>query len=109
MTVMQDGIQDGIIPILITWITHLQPEMRLIVTLHLKSSGTLKNSRFNLNQHPECTIIILIMVPQLPITRVMVVHWNYLLSEYPEPLQTIGYGIPSNTIIQYYSRGFASL
>src|SRR5882762_8234755 len=86
MTVTRDGIEDGIIPILITWIAHLQPKMRLNATRHLESSGTLVNSRFNLNWHLKRTIIILIMVHQLPITSVMVARWGYLLSKYPEPL-----------------------
>jgi len=71
MMVTRYRIRDGIIPFLIVQITHLQLKMRSIKTFNLKSNGTPVNNRFNLNWHLERTIIILIMVLQLPTTRVM--------------------------------------
>src|SRR5882762_4874992 len=107
-TLTRDGIGDGIIFILITRITHFQPEMRSNVNRHLKSNGTIVNRRFSSSWPLECTIMIIIMVPCHPTTRVTVVLWDYLPSECPKPLRTMGYGIPSNTIIRYCSREFAN-
>jgi hypothetical protein len=108
-TVTLDGIKDGIIFILIAWIAYAPPETRLNGTRHLELNRTLANSRFSLSQPLERTIIILIMVLHKPTTRVTVVLWDYLHSEYPKPLRTMGYGTPSNTIIQYCSSVFANL
>jgi len=85
-TVTQDGIEDGIIFLLIARIAHIQPEMRLNATCHLKLNRTITNCRFSLSQPLKCTIMIIIMVPRHPTTRVTVVLWDYLHSEYPEPL-----------------------
>jgi len=84
--VMLDGIEDGIIFILIAWIAYAPPEMRSNATCHLESNGTLANSRFSSSQPLERTTMILIMVLHKPTTRVTVVLWDYLHSEYPEPL-----------------------
>src|SRR5882762_9749909 len=86
MMVTLDGIKDGIIFILITRITYAPPEIRLNATHHLESNRTLANSRFSSSQPLKRTIMILIMVLHKPTTRVTVVLWDYLHSEYPEPL-----------------------
>src|SRR5882762_8338675 len=72
-TVTRDGIGDGIIFILIARIAHFQPKMRLNANRHLESNGTIANRKFSLSRPLECTIMIIIMVPHHPTTRVMVV------------------------------------
>jgi hypothetical protein len=108
LLVHQDGTEDGVIHILTARITHPKHKMRLGITPNLESNGTLVNNKFSSIRHPESTIMIIIMVIRKPATRVMVALWDCLLTEYPEPHLTMGYGIPSNTTIQYYSREFAN-
>jgi hypothetical protein len=83
--------------------------MRLNVNLHLELSRIIMNTRFSLNQCPDLTIMNPMIVYHRPTTKTLMAHWDCLLTEYPEPHQTMGYGIPSNTIIQYCSREFESL
>jgi|SRR5882762_6502485 len=108
MMVRQDGTEDGVIHILSTRISHPKHEMRLGIIPNLDLNGIPVNNKFSSNWHPEYTIMIIIMVIRKPATRVTVVLWDCLLTEYPKLHLTMDYGTPSNTTTWYCSREFAN-